>query len=151
MVEADRPHPPGQAPRTAQGGLDLRLQLRRTQPDAAPTADRAKTSARPQGAVRLKPAGNGLPQGSRCPVNTRKTLASNQFHRSEGTNPQYRRTPTLNFNKFLELAVVCLITACKRTPSPPTEQDAMSVWHNTHARLRTQDLVSLTKTNGQLS
>jgi len=51
----------------------------------------------------------------------------------------------------LGLAVACLITACKRTPSPPTEQDAMAVWHNTHARLHTQDLVSLTKTNGQLS
>lgn len=48
-------------------------------------------------------------------------------------------------------AVACLISACKRTPPPPTEQDAMAVWHNTHARLHTQDLVSLTKTNGQLS
>ena len=51
----------------------------------------------------------------------------------------------------LGLAVACLITACKRTPPPPTEQDAMAVWHNTHARLHTQDLVSLAKTNGQLS
>src|ERR1700682_5121679 len=101
MVEADRAHPPGQAPRTAQGGLDLRLQLRRTQPDAAPTADRAKTSARPQGAVRLKPAGNGLPQGSRCPENTRKTLASNQFHRSEGTNPPVETHPYAEFQQVL--------------------------------------------------
>jgi hypothetical protein len=51
----------------------------------------------------------------------------------------------------LGLAVACLITACKRTPSPPTEQDAVAVWHNTHVRLHTQDLVSLSKTNGQLS
>src|SRR5260370_25995588 len=87
MVEADRPKPPGQAPRTAEGGLDLRLQLRRTQPDAAPTADRAKTSARPQGAVRLKPAGNGLPQGSRYP----KTLAKHsQNTRFQPISPQRR-------------------------------------------------------------
>ena len=51
----------------------------------------------------------------------------------------------------LGLAVACLITACKRTPPPPTEQDAVAVWHNTHARLPTQDLVSLSKTNGQLA
>jgi hypothetical protein len=51
----------------------------------------------------------------------------------------------------LGLAVACLITACKRTPSPPTEQDVMAVWRNTHSRLHTQDLVSLTKTNGELS
>jgi hypothetical protein len=70
-----------------------------TEPDAAPTADRAKTSARPQGAVRLKPAGNGLPQGSRCPENTRKTLASNQFHRSEGTNPPVETHPYAEFQQ----------------------------------------------------
>jgi hypothetical protein len=51
----------------------------------------------------------------------------------------------------LGLAIASLIMACKRTPPPPTEQDAMAVWHNTHARLHTQDLVSLTKTNSQLS
>jgi hypothetical protein len=28
----------------------------------------------------------------------------------------------------LGLAVACLITACKRTPPPPTEQDAIAVW-----------------------
>ena len=27
----------------------------------------------------------------------------------------------------LGLAVACLMTACKRTPSPPTEQDAIAV------------------------
>ena len=29
----------------------------------------------------------------------------------------------------LGLAVACLMTACKRTPSPPTEQDAIAVWN----------------------
>ena len=49
------------------------------------------------------------------------------------------------------LVIACVIAACKRTPSPPTEQDAIAVWQNTHARLHTQELVSLTKKNGQLS
>ena len=48
------------------------------------------------------------------------------------------------------LAVACLMTACKRMPSPPTEQDASAVWQNTHAKPHLEDLISLTKTNGQL-
>ena len=50
----------------------------------------------------------------------------------------------------LGLAVACLMTACKRTPSPPTEQDAIAVWTNTHAKPHMEDLISLTKTNGQI-
>jgi hypothetical protein len=50
----------------------------------------------------------------------------------------------------LGLAVASLMTACKRTPSPPTEQDAIAVWKNTHAKPHLEDLISLTKTNGQM-
>lgn len=50
----------------------------------------------------------------------------------------------------LGLAVACLITACKRTPSPPTEQDAIAVWKNTHAKPHLDDLISLTKTSSQM-
>jgi hypothetical protein len=50
----------------------------------------------------------------------------------------------------LVLAIACLMTACKRTPAPPTEQDAIAVWKNTHAKPHLEDLLSLTKTNGQM-
>lgn len=42
------------------------------------------------------------------------------------------------------------LTACKRTPSPPTEQDAIAVWKNTHATPHLSDLIDLKKTNGQM-
>lgn len=42
------------------------------------------------------------------------------------------------------------VTACKRTPAPPSEQDAVAVWKNTHAKPHLDDLVSLKKTNGQM-
>ena len=42
------------------------------------------------------------------------------------------------------------ITGCKRSPSPPTEQDAIAVWKDTHAKPHLTDLVSLKKTNGQM-
>jgi hypothetical protein len=46
-------------------------------------------------------------------------------------------------------SLVWQITGCKRTPSPPTEQDAVAVWHNI---ARTPHLrVSLKKTNGEVS
>ena len=50
----------------------------------------------------------------------------------------------------LGLAVACLMTACKRTPSPPTEQDAIAVWKNTQTKPYLEELISLTKTNGQM-
>jgi hypothetical protein len=43
------------------------------------------------------------------------------------------------------------MTACKRTPSPPTEQNAVAVWHNIARTPHLRDLVSLKKTNGQMS
>ena len=46
--------------------------------------------------------------------------------------------------------VVWQLSGCKHTPSPPSEEDAVAVWKNTHANLNTEDLVSLTKTNGQM-
>jgi hypothetical protein len=42
------------------------------------------------------------------------------------------------------------LTGCKRTPPPPTEQDAIAVWHYTHRNLHTEELLNLTKTNGQM-
>jgi hypothetical protein len=42
------------------------------------------------------------------------------------------------------------LSGCKRTPSPPTEQDAIAVWKHTHANPHLSDLVSLKKTNGAL-
>ena len=42
------------------------------------------------------------------------------------------------------------LTACKRSPSPPTEQDPVAVWRNINRSPHYQDLLSLKKTNGQL-
>ena len=42
------------------------------------------------------------------------------------------------------------LTACKHRPSPPTEQDAIAVWKNINRSPHYQDLLSLTKTNGEL-
>jgi hypothetical protein len=41
-------------------------------------------------------------------------------------------------------------TGCKGTPQPPTEQDAIAVWKDTHANPHLSDLISLKKTNGQM-
>jgi len=54
VAQADRSDAPGEAARTAQGRLAVRLQLRSPQPDAAAQADRPKSGARPQAAVRLR-------------------------------------------------------------------------------------------------
>ena len=42
------------------------------------------------------------------------------------------------------------LTACKHTPSPPTEQDAIAVWNNIARTPHLRDLVDLKKTNGQM-
>ena len=42
------------------------------------------------------------------------------------------------------------LTACKKSPAPPTVEDAIAVWKNTHANPHLTDLVSLKKTNGQM-
>jgi len=42
------------------------------------------------------------------------------------------------------------LTGCKRTPPAPTEQDAIAVWKNTHAKPHISDLINLKKTNGQM-
>jgi hypothetical protein len=47
--------------------------------------------------------------------------------------------------------LVWQVTGCKRTPSPPTEQDAVAVWHNIARTPHLRDLVSLKKTNGEVS
>jgi hypothetical protein len=70
------------------------------------------------------------------------------MEKTKGHPSQMKRSFSL---MILGFVVACLMTACKRSPTPPADQDATAVWHNTHARLHTQDLVSLTKTNGQLS
>src|SRR6201993_5441771 len=54
MAEADRPNPPGEAARTAQGGLAVRLQLRRAQLVQAAQADRTKTCGKVPAELRLK-------------------------------------------------------------------------------------------------
>ena len=51
----------------------------------------------------------------------------------------------------MSFGMVCFeLAGCKHTPPPPTEQDAIGVWKNTHKNLHTQELVRLTKTNGQM-
>jgi hypothetical protein len=41
------------------------------------------------------------------------------------------------------------LTACKRTPAPPTVQDAIAVWRNINRSPHYDDLLSLKETNGQ--
>ena len=41
------------------------------------------------------------------------------------------------------------LTGCKRTPPPPTEQDAIAVWKNINRTPHYDDLLSLKQTNGQ--
>jgi hypothetical protein len=41
-------------------------------------------------------------------------------------------------------------TGCKGTPPPPDEKDATAVWNYIHRNLHTQELLSLSKTNGQM-
>jgi len=41
-------------------------------------------------------------------------------------------------------------TGCRGTPPPPTEQDAIAVWKDTHANPHLSDLISLKRTNGQM-
>jgi len=42
------------------------------------------------------------------------------------------------------------VTGCKRTPPPPTEQDAIAVWKNINRTPHYEDLLSLKETNGQM-
>jgi hypothetical protein len=42
------------------------------------------------------------------------------------------------------------LAACKKSPTPPTVDDAIAVWKNTHARPHISDLLNLKKTNGQM-
>jgi hypothetical protein len=60
-----------------------------------------------------------------------------------------RLIPSLLF--FVAFGVAAWqLTACKRTPSPPTEQDAVAVWNNIARTPHLRDLVGLKKTNGQM-
>jgi hypothetical protein len=47
--------------------------------------------------------------------------------------------------------VVWQLSGCKHTPSPPTVEDAIAVWKNVNSKPHMQDLISLRKTNGQMS
>jgi hypothetical protein len=52
------------------------------------------------------------------------------------------------------LAICCLMTACKRTPAPPTEKDAIAVWSyiSSHPPLpNTSALINLKQTNSQVA
>jgi len=60
-----------------------------------------------------------------------------------------RRIPSILLLAAFALFALQL-TACRRTPAPPTVQDAIAVWKNTHANPHLTDLVSLKKTNGQM-
>ena len=55
------------------------------------------------------------------------------------------------FLLFVAFGVIAWqLTACKHTPSPPTEQDAIAVWNNIARTPHLRDLVDLKKTNGQM-
>ena len=54
LAETDRAAASGEAARTGQGGLDLRLQLRGAQPAPTASADRKPNPARPTAELRLK-------------------------------------------------------------------------------------------------
>ncbi len=61
LAEADRTAGPGEAARTGQGRLGLRLQLRRPQPAAPASAHRKPDRAKPAAEVRLKSAESSQP------------------------------------------------------------------------------------------
>jgi hypothetical protein len=52
---------------------------------------------------------------------------------------------------FAGSVIVWQVNGCKHNPAPPTDQDAIAVWKKTHAETHLQELISLTKTNGQLA
>jgi hypothetical protein len=51
---------------------------------------------------------------------------------------------------FAGSAIVWQVNGCKHDPAPPTEADAIAVWKHTHKDVNTQQLLGLTKTNGQI-
>src|ERR1700686_2986453 len=69
LAEADRPDPPGEVARSAQGGLAVHLQLRRAQLVQAAKAHRTERSVRPGQSCASTPqrAGNGLQKSLKPP------------------------------------------------------------------------------------
>ncbi len=69
---------------------------------------------------------------------------------SQRTSPAMKRLISL-LALFMAFGVAAgQLTGCKRTPPPPTEQDAIAVWKNISRGPHLQDLVTLKKTNGQM-
>ena len=100
MAEADRPAASGEAARTAQGGLAVRLQLRRPQPAPATQTDRAKRGVRPRQscARRLR---NAFADDPQRPAHTGQNAPSNRIRPREPTAAQQRPRDQSYFNKFL--------------------------------------------------
>src|SRR5271154_6539181 len=101
LAEADRTAPPGQVTRTGKGGLVVRLQLRRPQPDPAAQANRTTTRRKPQGEVCLKPGpafGSASRRPRKCRDNTAQIAFLNKMHSRQLPNPQGIRPAAEKFN-----------------------------------------------------
>jgi hypothetical protein len=89
-----------------EGGLAVRLQLRRPQPDPAAQAHRATTRSKAQEAVCLKTAGGyetALHKPFRRRINTPPTGVLNRFQSRQRAKHQSNRPTHAKFNKFLEV------------------------------------------------
>jgi hypothetical protein len=49
------------------------------------------------------------------------------------------------------ITTILSVSGCKHDPNPPTEENAIKVWNNVHRTPKLVDLVSLKKTNGQMT
>jgi hypothetical protein len=74
-----------------------------------------------------------------------------RYYREKGTPPTMNRLLRSIVLLFAGSAIVRQVNGCKHNPAPPTEEDAISVWKKTHAETHLQELISLKKTNGQLT
>jgi hypothetical protein len=85
-------HPPGEAARTAQGRLVVRLQLRRAQPVPTAPPDRPERRVRPRGELRPNTAGE--PETS-----SRKTLIPQSTQRKTPVRTEIKTDKAIEHNK----------------------------------------------------
>ena len=101
--EADRTAAPGQAARSGERGLAVRLQLRGAQSDPVAAID-GSTAGNAPGAVCLNSGytSRGDPRGVQTLINTGQNRTANKFRTGRNENYQKTRHNQAIFNEFLE-------------------------------------------------